>query len=318
VNDYPFIREVKSPITEDQLRPLDSRCEVVQFSSPLTDSDFIKLAGFLKGYPGIPLRIYGHYQHSPDLDFLRHFPSLKGFQADVFETANWEGLACLPDSLEFLALGATRRKFSLTHIARFNGLKELFLEGHSKDVAVLSEFAGLVYLTLRSISLADLSLLRPLRNLRSLALKLGGTSNLALLAELRCLRYLELWMVRGLSDVSAVAELPELRYLFLQDLKNVTALPSFRSLRELRRCHIENLKGLSDITPIAEAPNLEELVLVSMRHIPVENFTCFRTHPTLKAATVGLGSQRRNKEVASLLGRAPATTAKPIRTYVDA
>jgi hypothetical protein len=138
-----------------------------------------------------------------------------------------------------------------------------------------------------------------------------------MLPGLSQLRYLELWMVRGLSDLSAVAELPALRYLFLQDLKNVTSLPSFRSLRELRRVHIENLKGLSDLTPIADAPKLEELVLLGMRQLSIQSLMCFRDHRTLKAATVGLGSQRRNVEAASLLGRAPVKDLKPIREYVE-
>jgi hypothetical protein len=317
VDDYPFIREVKSPITDDQLRPLDARCRVVQFNAPLADSDFIKLARFMQAYSGVPLRIYGHHRGAQDLAFLQHFPFLKGFQVDVFEIVSWDGLEFLPDSLEFLALGATRRRFSLKPIARFTQLKDLFVEGHSKDLTVLRGFTELVYLALRSISKPDLSLLQPLRKLRSFALKLGGTNQLAMLSGLTELRYLELWMVRGLSDLSVVTELSELRYLFLQDLKNVTLLPSFRHLNKLRRVHIENLKGLSDVAPIAEAPKLEELLLVSMRHLPVESLRCFRDHPTLKAATVGLGSQRRNAAAASLLGRPAVKHVKPIGQYVD-
>ena len=317
MQDYPFIRELRSPITEDQLRPLDPRCHVVQFNAPLTDGDFAKVARFLEADLSIPLRIYGHHGNSPDLAFLRYFPFLKGFQADVFEIQSWDGLRYLPDSLEFLALGATRRKLSLAPIARFSRLTDLFLEGHSNDIAVLSGFPHLTYLTLRSTTLRDLAMLRPLRNLRSLALKLGGTNRLALLRALSGIRYLELLMVRGLADVSVVADLPELRYLFLQDLKNVRSLPSFRSLRELRRCDIENLKGLSDITPIAEAPNLEELILVNMGHLSVESLACFRAHPTLKAASIGLGSKRRNEQAATLLGLGAVTEIKPVRKYVE-
>jgi hypothetical protein len=55
--DYPFIRTVKSPITEQQLRPLDPKCRVVQFDSPLTEGDFIKLSRFLQAYPEVPLRM---------------------------------------------------------------------------------------------------------------------------------------------------------------------------------------------------------------------------------------------------------------------
>ena len=41
---------------------------------------------------------------------------------------------------------------------------------------------------------------------------------------------------------------------------------------------------------------LEELVLVNMRHISVDGLKCFRGHSALKAATIGLGSMRRNAQ----------------------
>ena len=73
---------------------------------------------------------------------------------------------------------------------------------------MIGDLSALVYLTLRSITLQDLGIFRRLRQLRSLALKLGGTNQLALLNELSSLRYLELWQVRGLSDLSVSATLP--------------------------------------------------------------------------------------------------------------
>jgi len=315
-DDYPFIREVHSPITEKQLRPLDPRCQVVQFSSPLSQNDFRKLSDFLKAFPDVPLRIYGHYAETPDLAFLSHFRFLKGFQADLYQLTDLRDLAFLPESLEYLGLGQTKRRLSLKPLARFKNLKDLFLEGHSKDFSVISELTDLVSLSLRSVSLANLSPLLPLRHLRSLALRLGGTRDLSLLPELNGLRYLELWMIKGLADISPVSQLRELRYLFLQDLKNVTELPSFAQLSNLQRCDIENLKGLHDLSTIASAKNLRELVVVSMSQIPVSGFECFRNHPTLQAAMVGLGSMRRNAEVTRLLGVTPVSDRRPVERYV--
>ena len=57
MSDYPFLRAIHSPVTKDQLRPLDPRCHRVQFSDPLTDSDHKKLARFLRKYPKVALRI---------------------------------------------------------------------------------------------------------------------------------------------------------------------------------------------------------------------------------------------------------------------
>ena len=317
LDDYPFIRKVHSPITGQQLRPLDPRCKVVQFDSPLNETDYKKLAAFLEGYAEVPLRIYGHYRQEIDLSFLRHFQFLRGFQADVYELTNIDGLEFLPDNLQYLGLGQTKRRMSLRPLARFKNLKELFLEGHTKDFSVISDLNNLVNLTVRSITLPDLSPIVPLRGLRFLALKLGGTKNLSLLPKLAELRYLELWMIKGLTDITPVGELRKLRYLFLQDLKQVTQLPEFANLDKLERCHIENLKGINDLCPIARAKNLHELLVVSMRHIPVAGFECFRNHPTLQEATIGLGSLRRNAEVTKLLNVPNVSYAKPIEKYID-
>src|SRR5262249_11984588 len=264
------------------------RCRVVQFDSPLTETDFVKLSRFMEATPSVPLRAYGHYGIHTDLEFLRHFPFLKGFQADIFDLVSLEGLARLPRSLEFLALGRTRQRLSLKAIARFHHIRELSLEGYSKDVEVIGQLLELSFLSLRSITLGDLSSLISLKHLRGLALKLGGTNDLSLLPKVGRLRYLELWMIRGLTDISAIGEISSLRYLFLQDLKNIQAIPSLRLLTALSRCQIENLRGLQDLSAVAAAPNLEELVVVNMPHLSAESFRCFCNHPTLRAATIGM------------------------------
>src|SRR5215207_8085439 len=73
-DDYPFHRQVASPLTDRMLRPLDPRCRVVQLSSPLTEVEYSKLAAFLAAYPDTPLRVYGHGVR--DLEFLKFFPTI--------------------------------------------------------------------------------------------------------------------------------------------------------------------------------------------------------------------------------------------------
>jgi hypothetical protein len=96
----------------------------------------------------------------------------------------------------------------------------------------------------------------------------------------------------------------------------VRSLPSFRPFQDLRRCCVQNLKHLTDLSPIAEAPNLEEIVLVGMRHISVDGLKCFQGHSALKAATIGLGSMRRNAQAVEMLGLGPVSN-KPFRDYVE-
>ena len=166
---------------------------------------------------------------------------------------------------------------------------------------MLSELTSLEDLTLRSITLPDLSLLVSMRNLLSLAIKLGSTRDLSLLPEIGKLRYLELWMIRGLHDISAVGKIRTLQYLFLQALRRVERVPSLRDLHLLRRIHLETMKGLSDLRPIADAPALEELLMIDMPHLQPDAFRPFVGHETLKAASIGLGSDRKNTALKGVL-----------------
>jgi len=304
--ESPHMRELRLPITTDQLYPLDPRCRIVQFAimtgPPLTEADFQLVAGFLRQYPDIPFRVYGGNPALKDLDFLRHFPFVKKFQVDVWDLESLDGLRFLPDDLERLAVGSTKSKRqSLRFLQRFPALKQLFLESHSKDFDAVGSLMQLETLGLRSITLPDLSVLTRLGRLKSLAIKLGGTKDLSLLHQIGKLRYLELWMIRGLADLSSLGGLECLQYLVLETLKHVQALPSFRKLRLLRRVRLLNMKGLRDLSGISEAPALEDLVVFEMRHLTADAFRPFVGHPALRTVSVGLGSRSKDAAVHALL-----------------
>ncbi|HXY25676.1 MAG TPA: hypothetical protein VEI73_13565 [Candidatus Acidoferrum sp.] len=302
---YPFIREVRSPLTEQQLKPLDDRCEVVQFCSQLNDKELSKLAEFLSAYPKVPLRVYG-YETVRNLEFLRYFPFLRGFQTDVWAIESIEGLRHLSSTLEFLGLGATKSKaHSLRILERFPALKDLFIEGNSKDISALKHCVQLESLTLRSVTLPDLAPLTPLRSLKHLRLKLGGTKNLSLLPGIGTLIYLELWRILGLSDVTAIGALGDLQFLFLQSLKRVSALPRLERLPALRRVHLEDLKSIQDLEPVSRAPNLAELIVTDMPQLQVNAFSPFVGHKTLKVARVWLRSKKKQKEIEEMLNLPP-------------
>ena len=307
---YPFIREIRSPISKQMLAPLDHRCRVVQFHSPLSDADLKLLSEFMRAYPNTTLRVYGH-ETTEHLDFLKSFPFIKNFQVDVWTIKNLSGLLYLPSTLGYLGLGETKSKtHSLKVLDRFQHLKELFLEGHTKDFESIGSLTSLERLTLRSITLADLSSLKPLKQLWWLGIKLGSTRNLSLLPEIGRLKYLELWMIRGLSDIQVISRLESLQYLFLQTLKHVRALPSFRQLGHLRRVHLEAMSGLTDLSPLREAAALEELLVVDASHMKPSDFACLSGYPTLKRATIGLGSDRKNHAVRDYLPLPPIKTLK--------
>jgi hypothetical protein len=310
LESYPFIRQVESPLTPKMLQPLDPRCKVVQFATPLHEPDYIELSRFVAEYPSVNFRAYGH-ESFHDLEFLRYFPFVRNFQADLWGLDNWDGLRHLPADLKFLGLGATKKTLSLAILRRFPDLRELYIEGHHKDIGVVADLKRLEELTLRSITLPDLSLLVGLEHLWSLDIKLGGTKNLALLPQLKSLKYLELWMVKGLDDVTPIASTFSLQSLFLQSLRRVETLPPLDELVHLRRVWIETMKGLRDLRPFAAAPSLEQFGAVDMGHLQPEDFRCFVGHPALRYLNAGLGSLRKNIAVKAMFprfetGRLPA------------
>ena len=305
MTDQSFLpggRQITSPVNRAMLAPLQSE-RFVQFPHPLTDREYRKVAELLQGHPEVTLRAYGF--GFTDLEFLPYFPFVLRFQADgLYNIDTLDGLRHLRADLEHFVLGESRsaRQFSLSFLRRFSRLRRLYLERHTRDISVIGELERLEDLTLRSITLPDLSILLPLTKLLSLDLKLGGTTDLRLLADVGRIRYLELWQIRGLEDISAVGDLTELQHLFLQSLRRVEQLPDMRRLTKLRRVTLETMRGISDLRPLAGAPVLEELLLIAMRHISLDDLACLKGHPTLRAAHMGLGSIKRNAAAQELLG----------------
>lgn len=302
--------EVRSPLTEEMVRSATEGS--VALRSVLTDAEFMRLADAMRRHPHPRLVVANARDDLTDLEFLRFFPFIRRFAAVVLYQSlhSIDGLRYLSPELESLEVGATKARLDLSVLQRFTGLKRLSLEGQTKGVGAISGLTALEDLTLRSITLPDLSLLLPMSGLLALDIKLGGTKDLTLLPKIGKLRYLELWMVKGLTDVSAVGRLPHLRYLFLQALRRVEALPDFSMDTELRRVHLETMKGLRDLRPLATAPALEQLLLVDMRHLQPEDLRPLVGLPNLKGVTVGLGSLRKNAAAEALLQLPDATSLR--------
>ncbi len=300
-------RSLRSPVTDDQLGPLAPNETRVQFSSLPTEDQLRRLAELLEARPEVTLRVYGGYDRTiRDLEFLRYFPHLRHFAADALwdRLTSFDGLRYLTE-LETLGLGSTKRPQSLSMLDRFSGLRSLYIEGPHRDYDVIAKLTALEDLTLRSVTLPDLSVLVPLTRLRKLDIKLGGTRDLELLPRVGRLEYLELWLIRGLESVDPVADVETLRHLFLQALKQVTRLPSFRQSSSMRRVDLETMKGLTDLSPLAEAPNLEILNLIDMRHLSPQVLRPFVGHPTLRAGIWGFGSFRKNYAAQDLVPLPP-------------
>ncbi len=215
---------------------------------------------------------------------------------------SWAGLRHVAASLEDLGMGdGTLKRISIAPMADLSTIRSLTILGPVRDADVIGALTTLEELTLRSVTLSDLSPLVGLPRLHSLGLLLGGTANLGRLPEIAGLRDLELWQIRGLRDVSILGALPRLQKLTLQSMSGVSALPSFANLPELRRVALDTMKGITDLQPVADAPSLEELLLIGMPQLAAESLRPLVGHPSLKRGIWGFGSRRKNAAAYDLL-----------------
>jgi len=294
---------VRSPLDETTWPQPGTGVLRIIVEGGLRDGDAVRLAAYARHYSETVICIGHHPETAYDLGFLARFPGLAGFEIYDEEFDRFDELDQLPAVLRSLTLGQTRSsKLSLRRLERFSQLESLYLEGHGKDLESLASLGRLRELTLHSISAPNLAVLEELPALDWLALKEGRFEAFDALGRLRQIRYLELWRVGGLEKLDFVGTLSALQFLFLQSLSKVKRLPSFASLASLHRAHLESLKAVRDLRPLAAAPSLEELVLVDMKQLTHEALLPFRDHPHLRAATLGLGSRKKNEAAEKLLG----------------
>jgi hypothetical protein len=306
----------------------DSDIRTLQCSSPVGLDTWDPLNRYLFALrPEIELRVYGFYSLVCDLSFVRRVPNARRFSADclmqatgvehlaalenlealsigIYSLDNFDFLRQLPSGIKNLSLAATKSKKPQLHIlSRFESLTRLYLEGQQQGIGVLSELRKLEDLTLRSITTEGLDYVSMLPQLWSLEIKLGGIKDLSAIANNESIKYLELWQIRGLSDIGVVSSLGGLQSLFLQSLINVREIPDLSKLHDLRRLHLENLKGLEDVSAIRYAPALEEFLHISAQNIQPEMYKDLMSIPTLKYVHVRYGRRKKNEEFKALVLR---------------
>lgn len=322
--------EFSRSFTEKEVEQLvsDPNILTLQCSSPveLHTWDLLNRKVFSQR-PEIQLRVYGFYSASCDLSFVSRVGNVRRFAADCLMHAtgvehiaeledleelligidsldSFDFLKDLPIGIKQLALAATKsRRPSLQTLSRFQSLTSLYLERQQQDIEVLSELKGLEDLTLRSVTTEGLDYISTLPRLWSLDIKLGGIRNLSAIAGKNSIKYLELWQIRGLSDIGVISTLGGLQSLFLQSLINVAAIPDLSRLHHLRRLYLENLKSLRDVGAIRRAPALEEFVHISAQNIEPETYKDLMSMPSLKYVHVGYGSRKKNEEFNALVLR---------------
>jgi hypothetical protein len=319
--------EFSDSASEDEFRKLTEQplLTTLQCSEPVGDPVWTLVNEvFCAARPDVEIRIYGHYSTECNLAFARLLTNVRRFAADclmrargveaiaalssleslslgIFDLKDFSVLERISSRLTTLSLGATRsKKPGLAPLSRFPSLRVLYLEGHSKDIKVLSDLSELEDVTLRSITTPDLTYLEPLPKLWSLDMKLGGIRSFKGIEGKLGIKYLELWQVRDLRDIDVVSTLPDLQNLFLQSLPHIEAVPQLRDSAGLRRVVIENLKGLRDFTALETAPALEEFALIDGRKQTPQQLLPALRNPRVQRITAGFGSDRNNQEFVRL------------------
>jgi len=307
--------QVNYPVRLSNLPHLGPECRRVQiephygrYSGPKpSDADFQAIAEYLAGHPEIVFRVYGS-DTVDNLEYLRFFRNHRRFEIDVFLLQDFGGLRHLSEGLESLFLGATKATLDLSFLQGFKGLRELHLDGHRRNIQVLSALTNLEYLSLRSVTLKDLSVLLPLHKLLDLEIRLGGTRNLQPLGEIGRIRHLHLWRILGLSDLSPIGKVTTLQNLFLQALPRVARLPELTHCMGLRRVVLYQMKGICSLEPLSTSTGLRELAVLSMPHLTAKSFSPLSALTGLERVDVWLRNKKKHSEIRKILG--PAVSDK--------
>ena len=299
--------------------------EIIQFSNPVDHYTLELLNNILfSERDDVELRIYGDYNSDlsflsimhnvsrltldcivsevTNLDTITQLNKLKELHIGIFNLDSFEILNRVTDSLESITLGQTKsKKPDLSVLERFSKLKKIYIEGHTKNIGVISSLNHLENVTLRSITTKNIEFLTSLKKLSSLDIKLGGIKDFSAIEGMENIKHLELWLIRGLKDLSFISSLTGLQSLFLQSLKNVEVLPALKGLSQLKKINIEDMKGLKDISSLGEAPALAEFIHSSAMNMDIDDYIPLLKNHYVKRVSVGFGSVKRNKAFETLL-----------------
>lgn len=252
---------------------------IIQFSKPNYSKPLLKSINTLCKIFGskLPVRFFGHYQNDFDATILQYLPDvqwllidclqeianpefvfklrkLKKLSFGVYHYKNPNFLSQLDVSkLESLVLSETKsRNIDLANLRQAQIMKDLFVGGHTKNLADISQMKALKSLRLGSISKKmDLGFVSDITNLTDLKITLGGRNNIDEVSH-PILRELQIIRVRGLSDLGDLSRFPDLERLHIEDQIRLLSLelnlPMLRSL-QIRNCkslaHLNNLESLT-------------------------------------------------------------------------
>jgi hypothetical protein len=240
-------------------------------------------------------------EHS--LDFLEHFRGLNHLRVSLPNLSSLEPLVHVQDTLETLSIAGFEKpnKTSLAPLSQCLHLKSLGLTRMTKDVGVVWQLPNLEQLSFTGYNDRDLQPSNPHKKLRTIYLGFGGMEHIDLVGQMPNLAAIEIFRVKGLTDLSPLSSLTKLQYVALGDLSRITQFPNCSALRKLRRVYLDTLNGLEDLSGLLLAPALEDLIAVNCRVQP-DVVMPLAKHRKLKRATIGLSSLSATRNVDEAFG----------------
>jgi len=232
-----------------------------------------------------------------DFKFLKLMTNIESLHIDNFQIKSFEGIDNLINLKRLILYDTKSKSISLKPISNLTELTYLYISGHKKDIESISGLNKINDLTLRSITVENLNILRNFEQLEKLHVLLGGTKNYEAIIDLPKLRHFELWHVQKLADIEFISNLKRLEYLQISSLRNIVSLPKFTHNLHLVKLVLENLKGLDDISTLRNLKNLEEFWFIGANNLTPEQFKVVQQCPKLKMASVGFGSEKKNNEL---------------------
>jgi hypothetical protein len=283
----PIVAQIRNEISKGLV-------SVIQFSKPMYSAELLASVDEIARSCGdrLQLRFYGHYDAVFDASLLKILPSVRNLALDslkhirnldaVFDLPNLDTLAFgvydfdeanflekLPlEHLKRLMLAENKnRNFDLRPLERASNLKELFVQGHSKNIDALSQMKNLNQLVLSSCNAkTPLGFIKNIERLRTFQLILGGRSDIRDV-ESRSLETLEIVRVKGLSSLDLLERFEKLSALRVEDQLHLEGLDISKLL--LRRLTIGNCKKLARVVGLDRQHLLEEL-FIAQTALPVE------------------------------------------------
>ena len=313
---------VSKGITENEILEIknDTYLDCIVIEENLKIQEYKYLEKHIFSQKGsVLLSIYRDFSETLSMKFLQFIPSVKELRItnfssfSDFEDVNimsgiedlaiercdlyfFEILKIIPTNITKLSIGSlSSKKLNIDFISRFEKLESLYIEGHSKGIEAIGELTNLKELTLRSVTHPSLNFLKNLNLLTSLDIKLGTIKDFSILTNMPNIKYLELWYIKGLSDISFISEMTELQSLHLESLSNITALPNFEKLLKFRRIRLMSMNNLNDFTSLKIAPKLQDFFFTIINKQIPEDLIPVLENSTLKNIYVYFPSDKKNR-----------------------